>query len=35
LQDERILLVTELMESGDLWHALVNYKDSGVLKWYK
>jgi len=32
--DERILLVTELMESGDLWHALVQYKESGILKWY-
>lgn len=35
LQDERILLVTELMESGDLWHALMQYKESGVLSWHR
>ena len=29
------MLVTELMESGDLWHALLQYKDSGVLSWYR
>lgn len=35
VQDERIMLVTELMESGDLWHALLQYKESGVLSWYR
>ena len=29
------MLVTELMEAGDLWHALIQYKDSGALTWYK
>ena len=29
------MLVTELMESGDLWHALLQYKESGVLSWYR
>ena len=35
LQDERIMLVTELMEAGDLWHALVQYNESGALRWYR
>ena len=29
------MLVTELMEAGDLWHAFVQYQESGALKWYR
>ena len=35
MQDERIMLVTELMEAGDLWHALMQYRESGALSWYR
>lgn len=35
-QEERILLVTELMEAGDLWHALARDQggDTRELGWY-
>lgn len=29
------MLVTEFMEAGDLWHAMVQHQASGILKWYK
>lgn len=29
------MLVTELMEAGDLWHALVTFQSSGALSWYR
>ena len=29
------MLVTELMECGDLWNAFQQYKESGALTWYK
>lgn len=35
MQDDRIVLVTELMEAGDLWHALREQGPSGQLSWYK
>lgn len=35
MQDEKIMLVTELMEAGDLWQALQQFKESGALSWYR
>ncbi|KAK9825465.1 hypothetical protein WJX81_005752 [Elliptochloris bilobata] len=30
-----IMIVTEYMEHGDLWHALQSFRKSGALSWYK
>ena len=31
----KIMLVTEFMESGDLWNAIITFRKSGALSWYK